>query len=133
MSAGPAEITAAIPLGVLLSEQPQLRTFQDLISFFYKMSDRSFPGATRLATRYGVEMDLLVRDRSAAVERLLVDAEAAVAGAVTGADRPTPPGDADLHSAKSRSIKTLVNLALGEVRTREVGGNNMGLEENAQA
>ncbi|MCG8688914.1 MAG: glycoside hydrolase family 19 protein [Desulfobacterales bacterium] len=126
----PPGIQAARPLGILLSEHPQLKTYQDLINFFYRMSDRSFPGATRMAKRYGLDMDLLVRDRSAVVERLLFDPEAPSVpyrpGEITS--HPTPPGDADLHSAKTRSIKILVDLALGEVGTREVGGNNMGEE-----
>ena len=132
MLAGPAEVAAPTPIGVLLSEQPQLRTFQDLINFFYKMSDRSFAGATRLARRYGVDMDMLVRDRSAAVERLLVDTEAVAAEAraavVAAGGAAVPPGDADRHSAQGRSIQSLVSLAMQEVGTREEGGNNMGEE-----
>lgn len=126
----PVGISAARPLGVLLSEQPQLKTYQDLINFFYRMSDRSFPGASRMAKRYGIDMNLLVRDRSAVVERLLFDSEASVDPYRPGeiASHPTPPGNGDLHSAKSRSIKLLVDLAMGEVGTREVGGNNMGEE-----
>ncbi len=122
----PAMIAAPTPIGTLLSEQPQLRTNQDLINFFYRTSDRSFSGATALAARYGIDLNMLVRDRTARVERLLVDPET-----VTEASQPVVSvraGGTDGSSAKERVIQRLVDLALEEVGTREVGGNNRGEE-----
>lgn len=117
----------ASSLGVLLSEQPQLRTYQDLINFFYKTSDRTFPGAKRLAERFGVDMQILIKSRSAPVERLLVDIDVPAAP-LEDVNVRSSQSDTDTQNAKARSIRALVKLALGEIGTREVGGNNMGEE-----
>ena len=127
VTAGVEAPSVASSLGVLLSEQPQLRTYQDLINFFYKTSDRTFPGATRLAERFGLDIAVLVKSRSAPVERLLVDTDAP-AVSLEDVNSRDSQADTDTRNAKVRSISVLVNLALGEIGTREVGGNNMGEE-----
>ena len=55
------------PLDKLLSENPGVKTNQDLINLFYRMGGNSFSAAAAAASAYGVDINALTRNRQAQV------------------------------------------------------------------
>ena len=57
------------PLDQLLDSHPEVKTNQHLINLFYQMGGNTFDGAAAQASRYGVNINALVANRSGAVAR----------------------------------------------------------------
>lgn len=59
----PSETT----ISALLKANPGVKTNQDLINLFYRMSDNTYSGAANEAQKYGIKMSALTNNRKAAV------------------------------------------------------------------
>ena len=63
----PASATKRTPLDNLLASNPGVKTHQDLINLFFRMSDNTFNGAAAVARTYGVDLNSLTYNRQAPV------------------------------------------------------------------
>ncbi len=84
----PAETT----ISALLKANPGVKTNQDLINLFYRMSDNTYSGAANEAQKYGIKMSALTNNR-----------KAAVAGAETSAQTQTQSQSAPKTGASAQT------------------------------
>jgi len=68
--AGEESVISATSLEALLAQQPQLQTCQDLINYLYAASDGSFSGACSEAKKLGLDMQVLLDNRTTFVTDL---------------------------------------------------------------
>jgi len=68
-SGGEAEVAGEQLFKVLLAENTELCTKQDLINYFYRHADNTYGGAAKLAQRYGLDLAVLVKKRKELLDR----------------------------------------------------------------
>ncbi len=88
----PSETT----ISALLKANPSVKTNQDLINLFYRMSDNTYSGAANEAQKYGIKMSALTNNRSAAV----------AGGAENSAQTQKQPENAQSPAASAQSSQS---------------------------